>query len=82
MQEPKTGLYAETDYTVYVTFEDYIKNGTIRFFSNSSTFALRTADLPEDAFVGVTLAGDKAPAGQVLEDVKSAYAKSAGVPKK
>lgn len=79
----RNGLYANTEYKVYVTFEDYFTNNSlIAYYSPIVTFALLTSPLPKDAFTTASVSGESKPAGQVLVDSKKAMSKALKVSEK
>lgn len=80
-QPEETGLWAETEYTVYVTFEDAYSNDSMTYFSNVHTAAVTTSDLPADMFTSVNIKSNSKPTGDTLHGICNSYASAVGIKK-
>lgn len=77
VKQGKDGLFASTDYKLYMTFQDGIDTSA---FSPVSQASFTTLQSPPDRYAAVSLTGVDKPKGKVLDDVKKAYSKATGMP--
>jgi hypothetical protein len=81
-QKVKSGLWADTEYTVHCTFEDAYTNDSSIYYATPASVGLKTLELPPDRFTSVQITGNTKPSGSALEDICTSYAKAVGLKRK
>lgn len=84
VEKTEEGLYADTAYTLYVTFQDFYTNNTlVKYYSKVLSVNITTTASPADRYLGIPLSGsEEKPGKQVFIDLAKALSKATGFPLK